>query len=34
MLVFKNGIRHFHHHHIGEMGAIATVATADKRLDL
>ena len=20
MLVFKNGIRHFHHHHIGEMG--------------
>ena len=33
MLVFENGVRHFHHHHIGEM-AIAAVAAADKRLDL
>ena len=33
MLVFENGVRHFHHHHIGEM-AIAAVAAADKYLDL
>ena len=33
LLVFKNGIRHFHHHHIREM-AIVTVAAFDKRLNL
>lgn len=33
MLVLKNGIRHFHHHHIEEM-AIAAVVAADKCLDL